>query len=104
MIDWGRVKELQDDLGAEDFNEITALFMEEVETCLGGLLSGGTQNFRDDLHFLKGSAANLGFATLRDTCEALEQSLDTDEIANLKEIYAASKAGFLSGLDQTMAS
>ena len=30
MIDWPRVKELKDEIGAEDFGEVVDLFLEEV--------------------------------------------------------------------------
>ena len=31
MIDWSRVNELRDEVGAEDFEEVVELFLEEVE-------------------------------------------------------------------------
>ena len=77
MIDWARVTELRDEVGAEDFDEVVEIFLEEVEESLSPL--------REDpiceapgpiLHFLKGSAWNLGFRPVGDICEALEQAID----------------------------
>ena len=65
MIDWTRVEELRTDLGAEDFEEITSLFLEEVESRLEILKSGTSQNLADDFHFVKGSAANINFRIVR---------------------------------------
>ena len=31
MIDWSRVEELRDKIGAEDFDEVVELFLSEVE-------------------------------------------------------------------------
>ena len=31
MIDWTRVQQLKDEIGASDFEEIVVLFLEEVE-------------------------------------------------------------------------
>lgn len=31
MIDWARIIELHDEIGADDFNEVVELFLSEVE-------------------------------------------------------------------------
>ena len=31
MIDWGRVAELRDEVGAENFSEVVCLFLEEAD-------------------------------------------------------------------------
>ena len=31
MIDWTRVSELRDEIGAEDFGDVVEIFLEEVE-------------------------------------------------------------------------
>lgn len=95
MIDWSRVDELRNDLGAEDFEEITALFLEEVEGRLDCLKSGKSEGPADDFHFVKGSAANLGFASLRQACETAEQSQDFNDVPALLDVYEKSKAAFL---------
>lgn len=103
MVDWARVQELQNDLGVEDFDEITALFMEEVEDRLLQLTGGNTRDLADDLHFLKGSAANLGFETLRSTCERLETDAEDTGLSGLWDAYNTSKQAFLAGLKQRRA-
>ena len=37
MIDWARVSELRDEVGAEDFDEVVELFLEEVEEAIAAL-------------------------------------------------------------------
>ena len=44
MLDWSRVDALKADLGEEDFDEIVALFLEEVEEKLSDLTSSGANN------------------------------------------------------------
>ena len=34
MIDWARVSELRDEVGAEDFDEVVELFLEEVDEAI----------------------------------------------------------------------
>ena len=43
MIDWSRVHELVDEIGAEDFGEVVELFLAEVETAID-LLGGAEGN------------------------------------------------------------
>ncbi len=63
MIDWTRVSELRDEIGAEDFGEIVEIFLEEVEEEISALRDGvENEALEAKLHFLKGSALNLGFA------------------------------------------
>lgn len=73
MIDWERVAELQEEVGAEDFQDVVALFCEEVEDALARLGSDH-QKDAETLHFLKGSALNLGFETMAALCRQAEQS------------------------------
>lgn len=76
MIDWERVAELQEEVGTEDFYEVVELFFEEVEEALDRLV---TQNVAtaESLHFLKGSALNLGFEELAALCKVAEQDIDS---------------------------
>jgi len=98
MLNWSRVNELKDDLGEEDFQEITSLFLEEVEEKLAELSCDMPQALADDLHFLKGSAANLGFESFRAMCEQMERASDTAQIGKLTALYKKSKSTFLEGL------
>ncbi|WP_281857293.1 Hpt domain-containing protein [Litoreibacter halocynthiae] len=98
MLNWSRVAELKEDLGEEDFREITTLFLEEVEEKLAELTCDPPDVFADDLHFLKGSAANLGFEGFRAMCEQMENTPDTAQLSDLRGLYALSKTTFLEGL------
>jgi HPt (histidine-containing phosphotransfer) domain-containing protein len=73
MIDWSQVAELRAEVGEDDFPEVVALFIEEVEEVLARLR--GAESHGDltaDLHFLKGSALSLGFAEFSQLCRAGE--------------------------------
>ena len=75
MIDWDRVAELRDEVGEDDFAEVMALFLEETEEAAIRLASetGDAGQIARDLHFLKGSALNMGFSDLAALCQAGER-------------------------------
>lgn len=103
MIDWNRVAELKADVGAEDFADVIEIFLEEVEGVLASLTGVADPTTLDaDLHFLKGSALNIGFhdlAVLCADCETLSAAGRSCEISvvEISQVYGASKAAFLSG-------
>ena len=69
MIDWKRVEELQTEIGADGFAEVAEMFLEEAEQTVQTLLSGPEPgDIEGQLHFLKGSALNLGLADLAAIC------------------------------------
>lgn len=68
MIDWARVAELRDEIGAEDFDEVLALFLSEVESAVGGLETLSGAAVEEQMHFLKGASLNLGFTELAGLC------------------------------------
>lgn len=104
MIDWARVQRLRDEVGSEDFREVVALFLEEVDEVVGRLRSGtggGAARLESDLHFLKGSALNLGFADFGALCHAGEQRAAAGDaagvdLAGLVAVYDRSRAAFLA--------
>ncbi len=101
MINWQRVNELRDEIGADSLDEVIELFLDEVEGALMNL--GGTQTMEADLHFLKGSAANLGFEAFRALCAEGEAMAAAGqggrvEIGTIIATYAASKKRFTEGL------
>ena len=104
MIDWDRVNELRDEIGAEDFAEVVEIFLEEVEEEITKLRSVTDKStLESPLHFLKGSALNLGFEAFSQLCQAGETAAatgagDTVDIAQVLKCYDASKANFLSAL------
>lgn len=96
MIDWERVAELRRELGEEDFPEVAELFQTEVEETLEKLHTADEDEARARLHFLKGSALNLGFAALAQACDRqpAEGRVDVEALEriyreSLRELLAA---------------
>jgi len=70
MINWPRVKELRDEVGAEDFDEVVELFLEEVEEVIERLSHDvDFSQLEQDLHFLQGTALSLGFSVFSNLCQ-----------------------------------
>ncbi len=107
MIDWSRVTQLRGEVGAEDFEEVVALFLEEVEEVMLRLrCDTGRSRLDRDLHFLKGSALSLGFQSFSRLCQEGERiaACGCPEAVDILEIvddYERSKAAFLAGLPRT---
>lgn len=103
MIDWRRVKELCDEVGAEDFNEVVDLFFEEVEEVTDRLrIEPYLEALEGDLHFLKGSALSLGFSDFAKLCQRGETAsgkgdATSVDVAAILRSYDASKEAFLNG-------
>jgi HPt (histidine-containing phosphotransfer) domain-containing protein len=104
VIDWERVNALREEVGAEDFDEVVELFLEEVDAEISSLESAASQGeLGAKLHFLKGSALSLGFSHFSKLCqsgEALaasnpESGIDLPEIF---ECYQTSRKTFLDNL------
>ena len=104
MIDWERVKELRDEVGSDDFEEVVEIFLEEVDEVIERMKSGQSQaSLAEELHFLKGSSLNLGFASFSSLCKIGEEkaSQGQENDVHLPDVfneYSASKAAFLSDL------
>ncbi|SCM69370.1 Hpt domain-containing protein [Donghicola eburneus] len=102
MIDWDRIKELRDEIGAEDFAEVAEMFVSEVDASIDTLrTSPNMGTLGEDLHFLKGSALNLGFAELSRLCQEGEIAAragnpETVDIGQVVSTYDASKEQFLN--------
>lgn len=103
MIDWARVHELRNEIGAEDFAEVVQLFLEETEkvvTALGEDTSA--RAIESGLHFLKGSALSLGFRDLAVLCQTGEKAAatgrsDAVDLGLVAIVYERSKAVFAAG-------
>ena len=81
MINWARVVELREEIGAEDFDEVVELFLCEVEERVEHLDSEEPlSEIEEDLHFLKGSALNLGFTSFANLCHEGEIKAQTGQI------------------------
>lgn len=108
MIDWTRVEELRDEIGADDFGEVVDLFLSEVEDRMELALSRqDSDGLEEDLHFLKGSALNLGFNHFAQLCGEGEQQFASgqtfDRIAEIATAYQGSKKLFLEHLSSEAA-
>ena len=104
MIDWMRVAELRHEIGDDGFAEVVELFLEEVEDVVLRLdTAPAPGTYEEDLHFLKGSAWNLGFADFGALCQDGERRAASGQAAavNIRaviESYGKSKTVFLAGL------
>ena len=98
MIDWARVEDLRTATGEADFCEIVDLFLEEVEEALAALVDhGGAEDLRERLHFLKGSALNLGFADLSEMCAEGETTGRAD-IPGIRACFDRCRREFFAGV------
>lgn len=102
MIDWDRLAQLRQEVGPDDFAEVVDLFLEEVDCVTARLaLAPDGGRLRDDLHFLKGSALNLGFDAFGRLCQEAERAAAegcAPDLAALLRCYAVSREAFVSAL------
>ena len=108
MIDWDRVRELRSEIGAENFDEVVDLFLEEADEAIARLSTGsGAKALAADLHFLKGAALNLGFAALSSLCQDGERRASAGDTAvdldAVRLTYAECRAEFEVGAAQAFA-
>jgi hypothetical protein len=93
MIDWGRVQDLRDEIGADAFAEVVELFLDEVDTEIGKLrLPNAGQNltaFADLCHSGERAAAMGAGASV--------------DLTAVLDCYAHSKSEFVAGLDRVIA-
>ena len=101
MIDWARVSELRDEVGAKDFDEVVELFLEEVNEAIAALRDlTDLSELETQCHFSKGSALNIGFRDFANLCQAGEaaaaagQGADVD-IAAIVQSYAKAREVFI---------
>lgn len=101
-IDWDRVAQLREEVGPEEFAEVVDLFLEEVDDAVARLAVAAEPGaLRDDLHFLRGSALNLGFSAFGQLCQDGERDIAEGrmpDIGLLLGCYAASRAAFVGAL------
>ena len=106
MINWARVRELKDEVGEESYLELQTIFLAEVEEALTRLTPGRTAaQLETDLHFLKGSALNIGLARLAELCHYGERAAKTaalvpEALTAVIQTYAASRDELLAGEPQ----
>jgi HPt (histidine-containing phosphotransfer) domain-containing protein len=104
MIDWKRVDELREEIGADGFAEVADMFLEEADQAVQTLVAGlPADQVEGQLHFLKGSALNLGLSDLAAVCQdgerkaasGLGAEVDTGQVA---QIYRRSRQMLLGGI------
>lgn len=103
MIDWDRVIELRDEVGADEFEPVLELFIDEVEHLVMQLSADDPAQLERYLHFLKGSAWNLGFTDFGARCAEIETRAASGNLAGvclneLVESYSVSKRIFTRDL------
>jgi HPt (histidine-containing phosphotransfer) domain-containing protein len=89
MIDWQRVDELCLEIGADAFQEVAALFLEEVEEVMDRLPRSGSDDVPALMHFLRGSALNLGFEAFANLCTEAEERAARGRPVDLAGLGAA---------------
>lgn len=106
MIDWARVGQLRDEVGDEAFAEIAAMFLAEAEAAVARLTDGMTPDaLAAELHGLKGSALNLGFADLARLCAAGEAAAAAGnphsvDLPAVQRAFAAARVAFVARFPQ----
>ena len=109
MIDWKRVAELKEEIGADGFVEVADMFLDEAEGAVQALVAGlPAEEVEGQLHFLKGSALNLGLSDLAAICQEGERKAAAGQgaavdAAQVAAIYRASCASLLGGLSPDQA-
>ncbi len=93
MIDWARIDGLRDDFGAEGFADVVAIFTEETGPVVERLATGCSPDPLADLHFVKGSAVNMGLTDLVAICRRGEAALAAGLGPDLSDLRAAYHGG-----------
>ncbi len=86
-VDWDRLNELRSDIGEEDFADVAILFVAELQESLDGLTPETAK--AADFHFLRGSAANLGFTALVEACSAAEAACNASASPDVAAVRTA---------------
>ncbi len=92
-VDWDRLNELRSDIGEEDFADVAMMFVAELHETLDGLDSATAA--ASDFHFLRGSAANLGFNALVRACATAEAACNAGDPPDVDAVRAAFAAAII---------
>jgi HPt (histidine-containing phosphotransfer) domain-containing protein len=103
LIDWTRVRDLNDEIGEDAFVEVADLFLQEIGQAIDRLRAPSAPLLEQELHFVKGGALNLGFAALSTLCQAGEREAANGrgarvDLAAIRQCHADSQAEFQAGL------
>lgn len=92
MIHWSRVRQLRDEVGAEEFDEVVEIFLEEVQEGIARLHADTARHeIEQNLHFLKGSGLSLGFDHFSKLCQDGERraAAGQGDVVDLQSIITA---------------
>ncbi len=109
MIDWARVDELRSEIGQDDFMEVVDMFLEEADGVIVQLTAPpDLSQVESQLHFLKGSALNLGLSDLAALCQngerqAAQGCAAAVNLHHVAEVYLASRKLLLDTLNKSAA-
>ena len=109
MIDWSQVAELREGVGEDGFEEVVEIFFTEVEERLLSLQADlPNKQLEELLHFLKGSALNLGLSEFAGLCREGEKAAACGDGASIDlmaihEAFDRGKAAFEEGLPRLAA-
>lgn len=100
--------DLRDEVGPEDFTEIATLFLEEADEVVARLSEkSDAKSMESDLHFLKGSALNLGFEDFARLCQSGERMAATGHthipIDTVRSAYEQSRTAFVAKMQDLAA-
>ena len=104
MIDWKRVHELRSEIGLDGFAEVADMFLDEADQAVRTLVAGlAADEVEGKLHFLKGSALNLGLADLAAICQDGERKAAAGygalvDVRRVAAVYHGSRAMLLQRL------
>lgn len=104
MIDWKRVDELREEIGADGFAEVADMFLEEADQAVQRLVAGlPADQVEGQLHFLKGSALNLGLSDLAAICQEGERKAASGlgakvDLGQVAQTYRLSRQMLLGGI------
>ncbi len=90
IIDEARLAELAEEIGPDALDEVISMFLDEIAEAADRLSGAGDPaRAAEDLHFIKGAAANLGLAALAGTCAEEEARARAGEPLDRERVLAA---------------
>ena len=104
MIEWARLNELRSEIGEDDLDDVVQIFLEEADEVVARIGGGLPESeLEAQLHFLKGSALNLGLCDLSDLCQEGERQAAQGmgslvDLTRIATVYQASQVAFLGAL------
>ncbi|MFE3838291.1 Hpt domain-containing protein [Pseudogemmobacter sonorensis] len=101
MIDRDRLDELHEEIGEDDLGSVVSVFLDETDEVISGLGPGlSAAELEAQLHFLKGSALNLGLRAFAALCQQGERAAGLAATTNGGAPQPGRAAGFPVDLDE----